>query len=45
MMSFIHNGSEKTIWIGHNFNKLKPQIRNNIFKKNYIFLEFQAAYH
>ena len=44
MVSFIHNGSEITTWIGYNFKNQKRKIQSNIFKIN-IFFEFQAADH
>ena len=45
MVSFIHNGSEITTWMGHITSKPKAQIPSNTFKKNYIVFEFQAADH
>ena len=46
MVSFIHNGSEITTWMGHRF-KTKSTISRATFLpwhfKDNFFLEFQAA--
>ena len=39
MVSFIHNGSEITTWMGHSF-KTKSKIQSNIFKITMSFLNF-----
>ena len=41
MVSFIHNGSEITAWMGHSFKNQKHKIQSNIFK----IASFQAADH
>ena len=40
MVSFIHNGSEITIWMGNSF-KIKNKIQSNIFKITTPFLNFK----
>ena len=40
MVSFIHNGSEITTWMGHSF-KTKNKIQSNIFKITMSFLNLK----
>ena len=42
MVSFIHNGNEKTTWIGYSFKtKTKNSNKSNIFKIGTSFLNFK----
>ena len=38
MVSFIHNGSETTTWMEHNFKNQKHNIQSNIFDFTMAFL-------
>ena len=42
MVSFIHNGSERTTWMGYNFKENKKcKIQRNVFKIRTFFLNLK----